>query len=101
MSEVEVNIDHIAKLARLELTSEEHEQFKRQISEILDYVQQLQEVDVEGVEPTAHATHVVNIIRADQAGPTQSLEETMRNAPEVVDGNLIRVPKVIDDGGSA
>lgn len=100
MSE-DINVDHIARLARLELSDHEKIAFRKEIPEILDYVRQLQEVDVEGVEPTAHAADIVNVMRADEIGPSQDLDATMKNAPAVAEGELFKVAKVLDDGGSA
>lgn len=101
MSDTEVDIRHIARLARLELTDAEMAALRKEIPEILGYVQQLQEVDVEGVEPTAHAADIVNVMRADEIGDCQSLDKTMKNAPAVAEGELFKVAKVLDDGGSA
>ena len=101
MSDSDVDICHIARLARLELTEAEQAALRKEIPEILGYVQQLQEVDVEGVEPTAHAADIVNVMRADVVGTCQELDLTMKNAPAVSEGELFRVAKVLDDGGSA
>jgi aspartyl-tRNA(Asn)/glutamyl-tRNA(Gln) amidotransferase subunit C len=102
MANNKVDIDHIAKLARLELTDAEKAQFTREISDILKYVEQLQELDVNGVEPTAHASRITNVIREDIPGNCQNLADTMRNAPEVLDDQLIKVHAVLDtDGGGA
>jgi aspartyl-tRNA(Asn)/glutamyl-tRNA(Gln) amidotransferase subunit C len=101
MSE-DINVGHIARLARLELTDTEQAAFRKEIPEILDYIRQLQEVDVEGIEPTAHAADIVNVMRADVVADSQDLDKTMANAPDDVQGDLIKVPVVIgDDGGSA
>jgi len=101
MSDTDVDISHIARLARLELTEAESNALRKEIPEILGYVQQLQEVDIEGVEPTAHAADIVNVMREDAIGSSQSLDLTMKNAPAVVEGELFKVAKVVDDGGSA
>ena len=98
----DINVDHIARLARLELTEDEKTAFRKEIPEILDYITQLQEVDVEGVEPTAHAADIVNVTRVDEIKPSQDVSKTMANAPDMLEGNLIKVPVVLgDDGGSA
>lgn len=101
MSNTDVDVSHIARLARLELTEAESAALRKEIPEILGYVQQLQEVDVEGVEPTAHAADIVNVMREDTIGTSQSLDLTVKNAPTVVEGELFKVSKVVDDGGSA
>src|SRR4051794_13649198 len=77
----EINIDYVANLARLALTPEEKVRYARQLGDILHYVEKLKEVDVTGVEPTAHAAPVFNVWRDDipQAGLT--VEQALRNAP--------------------
>ena len=97
----EVNVEHIAMLARLELTDAEKEEFTREINEIVGYVRMLQEVDVDNVEPTAHATRIANVVRADTPGTCQSLDKTMANAPDNVNGELIKVPVVLGEGGGS
>ncbi len=97
----DVNVEHIAMLARLELTDAEKEEFTREINEIVGYVRMLQEVDVENVEPTAHATHIANVVRADAPGNCQPLDQTMANAPATVNGELIKVPVVLGEGGGS
>lgn len=102
MSERTVDIHHIARLARLELTPAEEEQFRREIEAILAHVQQLESIDVTGVLPTAHATHLVNVLRTDEPGVSQPLDRTMANAPATVNDELFRVHAVLgDNGGSA
>ncbi|MBI5442303.1 MAG: Asp-tRNA(Asn)/Glu-tRNA(Gln) amidotransferase subunit GatC [Deltaproteobacteria bacterium] len=86
---------HVAKLARLELGPEEVEKLTSQLSGILDYVEQLGELDLEAVEPMAHVHELVNAFREDV--PTASLpnEAVLRNAPEAEAG-CFKVPKVIE-----
>ena len=91
----DLNIDHIAHLARLALTPEEKAKFASQIGDILSYIAQLKEVNVEGVEPTAHAFPITNVWAADVARPGLSVEEALRNAPAQRD-NMVVVPKVVD-----
>ena len=59
------DVEHVAKLARLELTEEEKEKFTKQLGAILEYAQQMNEIDTTGVEPMAHAIPVVNVMRED------------------------------------
>lgn len=89
------NIQYVAKLARIELTPEEEHKLASQLGNILGYVAQLKEVDVTGVEPTAHPFPLVNVVRPDV--PTESLphEEAMRNAPAKA-GGLFVVPKIME-----
>ena len=87
---------HIAKLARLRLSDHEVETFGAQLSEILDYVQQLNELDTTGVEPTTHAVPLVMALRPDAVEPRLTHDEVLANAPDAADGHF-RVPKVVGD----
>jgi aspartyl-tRNA(Asn)/glutamyl-tRNA(Gln) amidotransferase subunit C len=91
----DLKLDHVASLARINLTAEEKERFGKQLGDILAYVAQLNEVDVEGVEPTAHAFPVVNVWADDIPEPGLSVEDALRNAPERRD-NMFVVPKVVE-----
>ncbi len=92
-------VEHIANLARLELTEEEKERFTGQLSEIVSYFEKLQELDVEGVEPTCHVEKMTNRMRSDSKEPSLLLEETLLNAPES-EANQFRVPLAVKDIGS-
>ena len=81
-------VEHIALLARLGLTEEEKEKFAGQISSILDYVEQLREINTEGVEPAAHATGLENVMRDDEVEECDN---------EARDGLLDQAPEREDD----
>ena len=87
------DVEHVAKLARLELTEEEKEKFTKQLGAILEYAQQMNEIDTIGVEPMAHAIPVVNVMREDVPEYRQTKEELMANAP-VKENGFFRVPKI-------
>ncbi len=87
------DVEHVAKLARLELTEEEKEKFTKQLGAILEYAQQMNEIDTTGVEPMAHAIPVVNVMREDVPEYRQTKEELMANAP-VKENGFFRVPKI-------
>jgi aspartyl-tRNA(Asn)/glutamyl-tRNA(Gln) amidotransferase subunit C len=72
----------IAQLARLELTEAELASLTQQLSAIVDYMAQLQEVNTDGVEPLAHALAVHNVFREDEPAPSLSVEEALANAPD-------------------
>lgn len=91
----QLNIDHVAKLARLALTSEEKAKFSQQLGDVLHHIEQLAKVDVTGVEPTAHAFAVYNVWQDDNARPGLSVDEALRNAPAQRE-NMIVVPKVVE-----
>ena len=87
------DVEHVAKLARLELTEEEKEKFTRQLGDVLKYVEQMNEVDTTGVAPMAHAFDVVNVMREDKVVYDHSKEELMANAPDEENG-FFKVPKI-------
>lgn len=87
------DVEHVAKLARLELSEEEKQKFTKQLGDILKYVEQMNEVDTTGVKPMAHAFDFVNVMREDEVAHEQTKEELMKNAPEEENG-FFRVPKI-------
>jgi len=87
------DVEHVAKLARLELTEEEKTKFTTQLGDVLKYVDQMNEVDTTGVEPMAHAIDFVNVMRDDNVNYEQSKEELMKNAPSEENG-FFKVPKI-------
>ena len=92
-------VDRIAELARLSLAADEAEAMERDLERILDYVVALQEVDTEGVTPTAHALVLATPVRRDEAVAPMDPELAVANAPEAA-GTAFMVPKVIDEEGS-
>ncbi|MDD3294113.1 MAG: Asp-tRNA(Asn)/Glu-tRNA(Gln) amidotransferase subunit GatC [Geobacteraceae bacterium] len=88
-------VEHVARLARLELTGEEKELFTGQLDDILAYVDKLNELDTEGIVPTAHAVHMENAFREDVEEPSIGVENALANAPDR-SGSFFRVPKVIE-----
>jgi len=91
----DLNIDHVAHLARLALTPEEKAKFATQLGDVLAYIEQLKKVDVSGVEPTAHAFPVYNVWADDIAQPGLPVEAALKNAP-AQRNNMIVVPKVVE-----
>ena len=91
----QLNVKYVAHLARLSLTPEEEQKIGAQLGSVLQYVEKLKEVDVSGVEPTAHAFPLVNVTRADEVQPSLSNEEALRNAPAKANGLFI-VPKIVE-----
>lgn len=91
----DLKLDHVANLARINLTPEEKERYGAQIGDVLAYIAQLNEVNIEGVEPTAHAFPVVNVWADDVPEPGLSTEDALRNAPEKRD-NMFVVPRVVE-----
>ena len=95
MSAPDFDIKYVAHLARLKLSPDEEQQLGAQLGNILGYIEKLKEVDVAGVEPTAHAFPMVNVFRADETRAGLSNEEALRNAPKRANG-LFVVPKVVE-----
>jgi aspartyl-tRNA(Asn)/glutamyl-tRNA(Gln) amidotransferase subunit C len=89
------DIKYVAHLARLSLTPAEEEQYSAQVNGILGYIEKLKQLDVTGIEPTAHAFPLVNVVRADEVQPSLSNEEALRNAPAKANGLFI-VPKIVE-----
>lgn len=90
-------VKHVARLSRLSLTEEEVTVFQKQLSSILDYIEQLEEVGIEGVTPTSHVlSSMKNVFRLDEVSPSLSNDEALLNAPDKKDG-FFKVPKVIKD----
>ncbi|HZR91452.1 MAG TPA: Asp-tRNA(Asn)/Glu-tRNA(Gln) amidotransferase subunit GatC [Gaiellaceae bacterium] len=84
---------HVARLARLELSEEEVERFREQLSAILEAVGKVAELDLAGVEPTAHPLDLVNVLAEDEPRPSLPREEALANAPDPEDG-YFGVPSV-------
>jgi aspartyl-tRNA(Asn)/glutamyl-tRNA(Gln) amidotransferase subunit C len=87
---------HVARLARLELSEAELERMREQLNAILGYIDRLKELDVSGVEPTAHVVPLVDVMRDDEPAPSLAPEAMLKNAPDRV-GDLFRVPRIIED----
>ncbi len=96
----EAQVRKVAKLSRLELTDAEIQEFTGQISAILDYVEKMNELDTEGVEPLAHCLPVSNVFREDRVTESLGTEKTLANAPQR-DGDFFKVPKILDDSSGA
>jgi aspartyl-tRNA(Asn)/glutamyl-tRNA(Gln) amidotransferase subunit C len=95
MAAVAIDVKYVAHLARLSLSPEEEHRIGEQLGHVLGYIEKLREVDVSGVEPTAHAFPLVNVVRPDEVRPSISHEDAMRNAPAQANG-LFMVPKIVE-----
>jgi aspartyl-tRNA(Asn)/glutamyl-tRNA(Gln) amidotransferase subunit C len=95
MSVTRKDVEHVAALARLELTEAEKEQFTVQMNAILKYAEKLNELNTDDVEPTSHVLPLSNVLREDAARPSWPIEEVLKNAPEEEDGQF-RVPAVLE-----
>lgn len=95
MADAKFDVKYVAHLARLSLTPEEEQKIGAQLGQVLGYIEKLKEVDVSGVEPTAHAFPMVNVTRPDEVQPSLPHEEALRNAPAQANG-LFMVPKIVE-----
>jgi aspartyl-tRNA(Asn)/glutamyl-tRNA(Gln) amidotransferase subunit C len=95
MAAAEIDIKYVAHLARLHLTPDEEKKLGAQLGNILGYIEKLNQLDVSGVEPTAHAVPMVNVTRPDEIRPSLPHEEALRNAPAPANG-LFMVPKIVE-----
>ena len=91
-----INVPHIAKLANLTIKPEEIAKFEKQLSEVLEYVKKLDEVDVTNVEPTSQVTGLENVLRDDITGESLSQEEATSNAKATHNG-LFQVKGILDN----
>lgn len=91
----DIDVKYVAHLARLSLSAEEEQKIGAQLGNILGYIEKLKQVDVTGVEPTAHAFPLVNVTRPDEVRPSLTNEEALRNAPAAANG-LFMVPKIVE-----
>ena len=91
----EIDVKYVAHLARLCLSAEEEQKIGAQLGQILTYIEKLKEVEVAGVEPTAHAFPLVNVTRPDEVRASLSNQDALRNAPAQANGLFI-VPKILE-----
>jgi aspartyl-tRNA(Asn)/glutamyl-tRNA(Gln) amidotransferase subunit C len=91
----EIDVAHVATLARLNLTEEETKLFQAQLGRVLEYAEKLQKPDTSHVEAAAHAVPIFNIFREDEPQPGFTAEEALRNAPRQANGLFI-VTKVVE-----
>ncbi len=91
----DLDVAYVARLARLELSPEETALFQTQLAQVLKHAAKLQELNLDGVEPDAHASSKFDVWRRDESRPGLTQEEALRNAPRVAN-DLFIVPKVIE-----
>ena len=96
-----IDVAHIAALARLQLSPEAAAKLSREMESIVGYVEMLSELDVSGIEPTAHAVPRSNVIRDDVPGISFPHDAMLANAPATVDQELVKVPQVLAEEGMA
>lgn len=95
----DARVRHIARLARLRLTDAEVRLFAGQLTQILEYFQQIDGVDTAGVEPLAHPLPLTNVLRQDEPRPSFDADTALANAPQR-EQDFFRVPRVLDTGSA-
>jgi len=90
------DVAHVARLARLEVSDEQLDQFTVQLAAILEHAADVEALDTDGVPPTAHPLDLVNVLREDEVCPSLSREEVLAMAPDVQDGRF-RVPRILGE----
>ncbi len=86
-------VEHVARLARLQFEEAEMERLQGELSKIIDYIQQLGELDLAGLPPTAHAVALENVLRPDEPRPGLTQQQALANAPQVEHGHFV-VPRI-------
>ena len=89
-----MDIEHLAKLARLKLTGAEKERFSKQIGTIIEYIEKLSELDTKNVEPTAHVLGLNNVFRDDAVKKPLTVQDPINDSPAHSNGHY-EVPKII------
>lgn len=89
-------VDHVARLARLDLSEAERERMQGELTKILEHVETIQSLDLDGVEPTSHAIPLRNVMREDEVRPSLSQEAALANGPQVEDERFV-VPRIVED----
>jgi aspartyl-tRNA(Asn)/glutamyl-tRNA(Gln) amidotransferase subunit C len=95
MDKINIDVKYVAALARLELDKVKEARLQGEMETILQYVASLSELDVSNIEPTAHAVQMTNIYRQDVSASPFPRDEMLANAPETVNGELVKVPAVM------
>lgn len=92
---MKIDVAHVAKLANLPLKPEDAKKFERQLSEILSYVEKLNSINTQGVEPTSQVTGLENVTREDETSPSLTQEEALSNTKSQQNG-LFKVRAILD-----
>jgi aspartyl-tRNA(Asn)/glutamyl-tRNA(Gln) amidotransferase subunit C len=90
------DVEHVAELARLELTATEKEQFIAQLNSILTYIEKLSELNTAHVEPTSHVLPMSNVFRDDRVRPSLDRDRVLQNAPQE-SHFFFKVPRIIEE----
>ena len=91
---MEINIERVAELARLNLKPEEKQKLAKDLGAILEYVKKLDALDTKNIEPTSHVLNMENVFRADEAKPSDAAAKALEHAPQT-EGSFFKVPKIV------
>jgi aspartyl-tRNA(Asn)/glutamyl-tRNA(Gln) amidotransferase subunit C len=91
-------VDHVARLARLDLSEQERDRMMAELGHILEHADSIQALDLDGIDPTSHAVPIVNAMRSDEVTLSLPQEVALRNAPATEEGRF-KVPRIIEDQG--
>lgn len=89
-------VDHVARLARLDLSEEDRERMQVELTQILEHIEKIQTLELDSVEPTAQALALSNVMRPDEVGPCLTQKEALANAPDQEDDRF-RVPRILEE----
>ena len=92
---MQIDVEQVAKLARLGLTEKEKEIFVKQLSAILEYAENLKKIDTQNIPPTSHAVPLKNVFREDKTVPCENVKDILANAPQE-EWQMFRVPRILE-----
>jgi len=95
MSQTTMNVEYVAKLARIDLSAQEIETYQNQLGSVLEHMDAIASLNLDGIEPTAHASPVFNVLRKDEIKPSLPVEDALSNAPKKAN-DLILMPKIVE-----
>lgn len=98
-SNAAIDVKYVAELARIDLAEGSIAKLQSDMQNIVEYIEQLSELDVSNIEPTFHAVQLVNVEREDKIKPSFPRETMLANAPAVLNGETIKVPQVLPGEG--
>jgi len=93
---MDIDIEYVARLARIDLNQQRKKKFARQLSDILSFVEKLKELDISSVEPMSHVLPLQNVFRQDKAGSSLILNKVLGNAPSKAGNSFFSVPRIIE-----
>lgn len=92
---MDIDIEYVAKLARINLTEKQKKKFSQQLGDILAYIEKLKQLNIDKVEPMSHTLPLKNVFRQDKVRPSLPVEKVLSNAP-AKEGNSFSVPRIIE-----